>query len=101
MVTVDTATVGNRERDTRNGVVLPLGVDAHNVWRFGPQLLRHPSWTVRFVRDGLPLGFPNSVRLGPGGTPIPKDQAARAMLTAPPKWSDVEWIRSSGRVHCS
>ena len=41
----------------------------------------------------MPLDFPNSVRLGPGGTPIPKEQAATAMLTAPPKWSDVEWIR--------
>ena len=58
VVTVDTAIVGNRERDTRNGVVLPLGVDARNAWRFGPQLLRHPSWTVRFVRDGMPLDVP-------------------------------------------
>ncbi len=94
VVTVDTATVGNRERDTRNGVQLPLGIDARNAWHFGPQLALHPRWTARFVRDGMRLDFPNSVHLGPGGTAVPKDEAAKAMMTAPPKWSDVEWIRA-------
>jgi isopentenyl diphosphate isomerase/L-lactate dehydrogenase-like FMN-dependent dehydrogenase len=93
VVTVDTATVGNRERDTRNGVVLPLGVDTRNALHFGPQLLLHPAWTARFVRDGMRLDFPNSVRLGPGATPIPREESARAMLTAPPTWDDLRWIR--------
>ncbi|HZP31451.1 MAG TPA: alpha-hydroxy acid oxidase [Acidimicrobiia bacterium] len=94
VVTLDTATVGNRERDTRNGVVLPLGVDARNAWHFGPQMLVHPAWFARFVRDGMRLDFPNSVRLGPGATPIPKEQQAKAIVTRPPTWADVEWIRA-------
>lgn len=93
VVTVDTAVVGNRERDTRNRVQLPLGIDARNAWRFGPQLALHPGWTARFVRDGMRLDMPNALHLGPGATPIPKDEAANAMMTAPPTWADIEWIR--------
>ena len=94
VVTIDTAIVGNRERDTRNGVVLPLQADVRMARQFAPQVLIRPAWLARFVRDGMRLDFPNSLRLGPGGTPLPKDQAPKAVLSRAPTWSDVEWIRT-------
>jgi L-lactate dehydrogenase (cytochrome) len=93
VVTVDTAVVGNRERDTRNNVQLPLGVDARNAWRFGPQLALHPRWTYGFLRDGIRLDIPNAARLGPGATAVSKHEATTAWMTAPPTWADLEWIR--------
>jgi len=93
VVTIDSAIVGNRERDTRNNVQLPLGVDAANAWRFGPQLAMRPRWTYGFVRDGMRLDLPNTLRVGAADTANPKREAANAMLTAPPTWADLEWIR--------
>jgi isopentenyl diphosphate isomerase/L-lactate dehydrogenase-like FMN-dependent dehydrogenase len=97
VVTIDTAIVGNRERDTRNGVVLPLQVDARMATHFAPQVLVRPAWLARFVRDGMRLDFPNAALLGPGGTPLPKDQAPKAVLSRPPTWADIGWIRERWR----
>jgi isopentenyl diphosphate isomerase/L-lactate dehydrogenase-like FMN-dependent dehydrogenase len=93
VVTIDSAIVGNRERDTRNGVVLPLRVDVRMATHFAPQVLARPAWLGRFVRDGMPLDFPNALLLGPGGTPLPKDEAPKAVLSRPPTWADIGWIR--------
>jgi isopentenyl diphosphate isomerase/L-lactate dehydrogenase-like FMN-dependent dehydrogenase len=93
VVTIDSAIVGNRERDTRNGVVLPLRVDARMAMHFAPQVLVRPAWLQRFVVDGMRLDFPNSLLLGPGGTPLPKDEAPKAVLSRPPTWADIGWIR--------
>ena len=97
VLTVDTAVIGNRERDTRNRVVVPLGITGRNALVFAPQMAMHPGWFYRFVRDGMSLDMPNTYRLGPDGTPLPSAEAHKAMVSAPPKWSDLAWIREQWR----
>jgi isopentenyl diphosphate isomerase/L-lactate dehydrogenase-like FMN-dependent dehydrogenase len=97
VVTVDTAVVGNRERDIRNGVVLPMRANTRNALRFAPQLLSHPRWFARFARDGLPFEIPNARHLGPGGSATPPAGIDTALITAPPTWTDIAWLREQWR----
>lgn len=53
VVTIDTPALGNRERDRRHGVTVPLRLDARNAVRLGPQVLLKPLWTARMARDGI------------------------------------------------
>jgi len=53
VVTIDTPALGNRERDRRHGVTVPLRLDARNAVHLGPQVLFKPLWTARMARDGI------------------------------------------------
>lgn len=94
VVTVDTAAVGNHERDIRNRVPQPLKVDARTVFWHAPNMLRHPRWLVRFLRDGMPLFFANARDLRNDGVLLDPVAAAGMMAQHPPTWDDVRWIRT-------
>jgi L-lactate dehydrogenase (cytochrome) len=91
-ITVDTAVLGRRERDVRNGFTLPprLGLDT---------LLdgaRHPAWTWGFVR-AEPITFAN---LTGGGAPA-ADQAVNladyinSQFDPALSWRDLDWFRAT------
>lgn len=82
-VTIDTPVQGNRERDRRQGVRMPLAPSARNVVHFAPQLARHPRWTLGYVRDGLPTSFGS----------LPPSVSAKSLASAPMTWSEAAWVR--------
>jgi isopentenyl diphosphate isomerase/L-lactate dehydrogenase-like FMN-dependent dehydrogenase len=60
----------------------PLRLDVSTAVALAPDLVRHPSWTWGFVRDGLRLSVANAA-LGTAQAP----PGAR-----PLRWDDVDWI---------
>jgi L-lactate dehydrogenase (cytochrome) len=92
VITVDTAVLGRRERDVRNGFTLPpqLGL--------GTLLdgALHPGWTWDFVRAD-PITFANVT----GGVAPPGDQAVNlaeyitAQFDAALSWRDLDWFRAA------
>jgi isopentenyl diphosphate isomerase/L-lactate dehydrogenase-like FMN-dependent dehydrogenase len=89
VVTVDTQLVGNRERDVRNGFLIPPRLSAGEIARMAFKL----PWLLR-MRSSIPkITFGNYKRPGDG-----EDFTALAerMLTlADPgsTWRDIEWLR--------
>lgn len=97
VVTVDTPALGNRERDTRNGVRIPLRLSAHTAVALGPQVLARPRWAVRMMRAGVSMmGGPKGSAEGGGTQPASGMGAAGAvaMLASPFTWSDISWMRT-------
>jgi L-lactate dehydrogenase (cytochrome) len=95
VVTVDTPALGNRERDTRNGVRSPLRLDARAAVALGPQVLARPGWALRMARSGV-----STLRRPRPKSAVPTQPAggvaaagAVAMLASPFTWDDVAWIR--------
>lgn len=73
VVTVDTPALGNRERDRRHGVGVPLRLDARNGAALGYQVLTRPSWAFRMARDGISFASrPGARKWGgpPRGAPL-------------------------------
>jgi (S)-mandelate dehydrogenase len=91
VVTVDTLTVGKRERDLRNDF-------AHEV-RFTPKIvwdgLRHPRWLASvWLRGGVPR-FENVAEFAPRGASGRELTAfVRARRNLALSWDDLAWMRS-------
>ena len=90
VVTVDTPVLGQRERDVRNGLILPPRITARNVL----DTLRRPAWLRDFLTHPRPT-FGNFVGI-PG---VEHDAVSLAAFTtkqfsASIGWADVEWYRS-------
>ncbi|MGH3631001.1 MAG: alpha-hydroxy acid oxidase [Sciscionella sp.] len=87
VVTVDTPTYGNRQRDVRHGIAPPRRLDRHNVGRLGVQVTLHPSW-------GLPLML-RAVRLlgGTGRNRTVSGSSGEQVVASPIAWSDIERLR--------
>ncbi|WP_028605126.1 alpha-hydroxy acid oxidase [Ottowia thiooxydans] len=90
MVTVDTPVHGVRDHDVRNGFKLPLSPSA----RLIADLLLHPRWCLRMLRQG---GSPQLVNLARslGERANINSQAAtmsRQMDTAL-NWESISWLR--------
>ena len=89
VLTVDAPYPGKRERDMRNGFVLPL--------RMTPKMLldgaRHPGWAMRFLANPLPrlatiaAYAPDNATAGT----LAAFMAARISQTL--TWDDLAWIR--------
>ena len=92
-ITIDTGTFGFRERDIRNGAGTLIGGNLFAKTRFLPQVLAHPGWLWRFMRDGRMLVLPNVIVPGRGPMPLSETQAslARSVVT----WADLQWIRKA------
>jgi L-lactate dehydrogenase (cytochrome) len=96
-LTVDTAVLGNRERDSRRGFTMPP--------RIGPSTILdgivHPAWTWDFITHD-PLVFANVATASAAHTSAtvdgsePMEMAQHVMHNFDQKlsWADVEWIRS-------
>ena len=82
-VTMDAPVQGNRERDLRHDVRLPLAPTARNAFHFAPELLRRPRWTAGYLRDGLPTSFAS----------VPPRSAGPRSASAGSTWSGIAWAR--------
>ena len=90
-LTIDTAVIGMRERDFRNGLKELLGASLLAKIPFLPQVLARPGWLTRFLRDGGLSDLPNVVI--PGKGPIPVIDVQSALARSVVTWEDLRWIR--------
>ncbi|HUD68699.1 MAG TPA: alpha-hydroxy acid oxidase [Acidimicrobiales bacterium] len=95
VVTVDTPIPGNRERDLRHGVALPLRFTKETARRFAPQALRRPRWLYNFARDGFSMDLPLSIGLGAPDAPMTSDEAFIHWVLSPITWDDFGWLREA------
>jgi len=90
LITVDTATVGNRERDVRHGFTAPPKVGLETI----VDGLLHPSWTWKFVTSE-PMLFANVIgnedREGNDAVSLSKYSAAQ--FDSSLAWRDIEWFQ--------
>jgi isopentenyl diphosphate isomerase/L-lactate dehydrogenase-like FMN-dependent dehydrogenase len=95
VVTVDTPLPGNRERDLRHGVSLPLRLTKQTARRFAPQAIIRPRWLLDFARDGFSMDLPLSIGLGDAGAPMSSDEAFIHWILSPITWDDFSWLRDA------
>ena len=73
---------------------IPEKMDLKTMLKFAPEGVRRPRWLLDFARAGGPpdLTAPN---LAEGSTPAPTFFGAYGtwMMTDPPSWEDVAWMR--------
>ena len=95
VITVDTASLGRRERDVRRGFTLPpkLGLDTIL------DGITHPGWTWRFARSE-PILFANVATSKVAGNqydgsrPIALAEKVSSQFDPALSWADIEWFRS-------
>jgi L-lactate dehydrogenase (cytochrome) len=84
LLTVDTSVRSNRERELRNGIVLP---NPELTLRTVVNGALHPAWAWHFLSSPA-LGFPN---LSTGG--LTSRQRLAEMFDGTVGWPDLDWIR--------
>lgn len=90
ILTVDTAVLGRRERDLRNGFTLPPKLRLRTLLDGAV----HPSWTLDFVR-AEPIVFSNVAGHDVGdGTQAVSLADFNSPFDPELSWKDVEWLRS-------
>lgn len=93
MLTVDTAVLGRRERDVRNGFTMPPSLGLETLIDGA----LHPGWTLDFLRSE-PIVFSNVVGHGEvaasGADPITLSDYISRQFDPSLHWRDVEWLRS-------
>ncbi len=92
VLTVDLPVVGERYRDTRNGMTVPVGPVA-NVLK-SIDLARHLTWVRQVGLGGKPLTFGNLTEAVPGAS-TPEDFKAWVDSQFDPSvtWDDLAWVR--------
>lgn len=92
VLTVDLAVVGERYRDTRNGMTVPVGPVAKAIK--GLDLVRHVTWLREVGIGGKPHTFGNLIDAVPGAS-SPEDFKAWVDSQFDPSvtWDDLEWVR--------
>jgi L-lactate dehydrogenase (cytochrome) len=84
LLTVDSAVRSKRERELRNGIVLPTPELTLRTVAGGA---RHPAWAWHFLTSPA-LGFPNLSMNGPTSR-----QRLAQMFDGTVGWPDLDWIR--------
>lgn len=92
VLTVDMAVVGERYRDTRNGMTVPVGPVAKAIK--GIDLVRHVKWLREVGIGGKPHTFGNLLDAVPGAS-SPEDFKAWVDAQFDPSvtWGDLAWVR--------
>jgi L-lactate dehydrogenase (cytochrome) len=91
VITLDTAVIGMRERDLRNGVRELLARRPLPMLPFLPNVLAHPRWMAGFLFDG---GVPNLENVViPGEGPMRLSGIGGALSRSAITWDDMAWIR--------
>ncbi len=102
VVTVDTQTPGNRERDHKYGISPPITFDRDTMLRMAPQAIAHPWWLLDLARDRFQLEMVNASSIELDGKRLSEGEALMYWLTRPPLWEDFAWMREEfgGPVIC-
>ena len=92
LITVDTAMIGNRERDTRSGFTVPpkLGLDTII------DGILHPSWTWKFICSE-PMLFANvtGISVKDGNAPATLGDYLKQQFDPSISWRDIEWFQAN------
>ena len=93
VITVDTPTLGNRERDVRHGVAPPLRIDPRNAAPLGAQVLLRPRWALQLAATGIRLAGRGTGHRGHGSGLLQS-------VASPFSWDDIAHLRRrwAGRV---
>lgn len=87
-LTVDVPMSGQRERDLRNGFVIPPRVTLRNAI----DIARHPMWARR-VLGGPPVTFGNFADRGGPNDVVTLGQIVNSQLNPTATWDDAAWLR--------
>lgn len=94
VLTVDTMVHGKRDHDVRNGFRLPLPLTP----RLVADLLAHPRWCLRMLRQGRGPKLENLARsLGAGGGNGRQAAALSRRMSLSLAWKDLDWLREHWR----
>jgi isopentenyl diphosphate isomerase/L-lactate dehydrogenase-like FMN-dependent dehydrogenase len=93
VVTIDTPTPGNRERDLQYGAALPVRINRSTMKRMAPYVAGHPRWLANTARDNFTLHLANAIGLQRDGKELTENEALMYWIVEPPTWDDLEWIR--------
>ena len=95
VITIDSAVIGLREREVRDGMEQLL---RGNLWAqipFTPQLFARPRWLVRFLVQG---GLPNMLNIVSPERGVLKVRDAHTTISRTAFcWDDMPWIRALWR----
>jgi len=93
VLTVDLPVVGERYRDTRNGI--SGSPSRYKGVRRGLDIATHPRWVRDVALGGKPLTFGNLERAVPGGR-VPQDfqRWVAGQFDPSVTWEDIAWLRS-------
>ena len=92
VLTVDFPVVGERYRDTRNGMTVPVGPVGRARKAF--DLVRHVGWLRDVAIGGTPLTFGNLEKAVPGATtPEAFKDWVDAQFDPTVTWDDLDWVR--------
>jgi isopentenyl diphosphate isomerase/L-lactate dehydrogenase-like FMN-dependent dehydrogenase len=93
VITVDTQIHGNRERDVRNRVSMPLRLDARTVARLAPGVVARPRWLLDAARDRFRFEIKAAASTGSIEQPVSTEEALVEWALSPLRWDDFPWIR--------
>ncbi len=102
VVTLDTPTLGNRERDHRSGLSPPLTLNRRTVIKMAPQAVTHPWWLLDSARDRFHLQLVNATGLVVDGQTLSEGEALLRWMAEPARWEDFAWMREQfgGPIIC-
>ncbi len=92
-VTLDTQIPGNREREQRHKIGLPLRLDRQTILTMAPQVAVRPRWLADAAHDRFQLSLVNAATLGTAGAPMSAADALFHWIASPPTWEDFRWLR--------
>ena len=92
VITIDSAVIGYRERESRDGMEQLLRGNLWSKIPFVPQTLARPRWLARFVLDGGLPHMPNIVSPETGVLRV--RDAHTAMKREAFSWEHMPWIRA-------
>jgi isopentenyl diphosphate isomerase/L-lactate dehydrogenase-like FMN-dependent dehydrogenase len=95
VITIDSAVIGHRERESRDGMEQLLRGSVWSKIPFLPEILSHPGWMARFLLDGGLPDMPNIV--SPERGVLRVRDAHTAMKREAFAWGDMQWIRALWR----
>lgn len=90
-LTVDTATLGRRERDVRRGFTLPPKIGLDTI----VDGIKHPAWTKDFLSND-PITFANVVGMHDvdGTSAVSLAEHMHAQFDSALSWDDLAWLQS-------
>jgi isopentenyl diphosphate isomerase/L-lactate dehydrogenase-like FMN-dependent dehydrogenase len=92
VITIDTAVIGSREREIRDGMEQLLRGSLWSQIPFAPQVFARPGWLARFLLDGGLPDMPNIV--SPERGMLKVRDAHTAIKRTAFFWDDLAWIRA-------
>jgi isopentenyl diphosphate isomerase/L-lactate dehydrogenase-like FMN-dependent dehydrogenase len=92
VITIDSAVIGQRDRELRDGMEQLLRGSIWSRIPFVPQVFVRPRWLTRFLLDGGLPDMPNIV--SPESGVLRVRDAHTAMKREAFSWDDMQWIRA-------